>query len=238
MPNPAAFAPSCRRSFLGGAVRAVLLVEVAGAAWQTLLSADSPAGLVQLALADFPALDQVFGSVHVLVVATPAIYPIILTRVAANSFAAVSSRCTHSGCVVNPYSPASRALVCSCHGSQFTAQGAVLNGPAAADLPAYPVRLARPGVLEVSLPGVGFTVGAVAVDTAAGRRLRVTFPTVSGLVYEARLRAAVFQPSTPVAFSLTPDGALDRTSLVGTGADATVYVPASDGNGFLSVTRK
>lgn len=230
-----------RRSFLAATARAVLLVEASGLPWRDLppaYGAEPPIGIVHVGIADFPALAQASGSVHVLIAATPAIYPVILTRVATDSFVAVSSRCTHSGCVVDTFSIQSNRLVCSCHGSQFTAQGVVLAGPAQVDLTAYPVRQTSATVLEIEIPGIGFAVVAASVNTVAGRRLRLSFPTSSGLRYEVRHRATTIAPATPLAYSLTESGALDQTSVTGIGAEVTVYLAADAPAGFLSVTRQ
>jgi cytochrome b6-f complex iron-sulfur subunit len=44
-------------------------------------------------------------------------------------FFAMSSVCTHLGCVVR-YTPGAAALHCPCHGSEFDREGAVTGGPA------------------------------------------------------------------------------------------------------------
>lgn len=59
---------------------------------------------------------------------------------------AVSTVCTHLGCIVKP---TAAGFECPCHGSRFTADGAVTGGPAPAPLP----------WLEVTVAG-----GAVVVD--------------------------------------------------------------------------
>src|SRR5262249_3184038 len=41
----------------------------------------------------------------------------------------ISARCTHMGCVVH-WNPAEKSWDCPCHGSRFTPEGGVLNGPA------------------------------------------------------------------------------------------------------------
>jgi nitrite reductase/ring-hydroxylating ferredoxin subunit len=189
-------------------------------------------------LADFPALATVDGSIH-LNVADPQFqfFPVILTRTGAQTFAAVSSVCTHSGTRVEPYSSAAGGLFCPNHGSLFSPQGVVLRGPAGFDLTGYPTRLVSAAVLEVEIPGIGYSLAGALVDTAAGRRMRLSFPTLSGLRYEVKRRTSMTTPAATVPFSLTETGAASQTQLTGNGAAATLYVEADAATGFLSVSR-
>jgi Rieske Fe-S protein len=57
-----------------------------------------------------------------------------VTRLSATSVIAVSRMCTHQACTVGlPGAPGSQ-MQCPCHGSVFTVQGAVVQGPAPAPL--------------------------------------------------------------------------------------------------------
>ena len=62
---------------------------------------------------------------------------------------ALSSVCTHKGCKVRAQSDGS--FVCKCHGSRFSPDGKVLNGPAVRDLPRLPVAATAEGHLLVKL---------------------------------------------------------------------------------------
>jgi len=53
--------------------------------------------------------------------------------------AAVDMTCTHKGCDVD-WDAARTRVVCPCHGSEFDAAGAVLEGPAKRPLASYAVR--------------------------------------------------------------------------------------------------
>lgn len=73
----------------------------------------------------------------VLVEAPDGLQPVYLYRDDTGGFAAVSTRCTHRGCTVEPVAG---HLVCPCHGSEYTNRGEVLKGPAERPLARYPVR--------------------------------------------------------------------------------------------------
>jgi Rieske Fe-S protein len=231
-----------RRDFLKATARAVLLVEASGLPWGELFApsahAANPVGIVRVVLSDFPALAAVDGSVH-LQVADPQFqsFPVILTRTDTQTFVAVNSVCTHSGCPVNPYSSAAGGLVCPCHGSLFSPQGVVLSGPAGFDLTRYTTRLVSAGVLEVEIPGIGFALAGALVNTAVGRRMRLSFPTTNALRYEIKRRTSMTTPAATVPFSLTETGAASQTQLTGNGATATLYIEADAATGFLSVAR-
>ena len=49
-------------------------------------------------------------------------------RTGTSTFAAVSRRCTHQGCITDIVNGGQR-LDCPCHGSRFNSDGGVINGP-------------------------------------------------------------------------------------------------------------
>ncbi|MEX2181620.1 MAG: Rieske (2Fe-2S) protein [Gemmatimonadaceae bacterium] len=63
-------------------------------------------------------------------------FPIYVHRHGEDDYSAVLTRCMHRGCTVEP---TAGRLVCPCHGSEYTASGAVLKGPTERALTAYPV---------------------------------------------------------------------------------------------------
>jgi len=62
--------------------------------------------------------------------------PIFVIRDDDGSYTALSTRCMHRGCQVEP---AGGRLVCPCHGSEYTTGGAVLKGPTERPLRRFPV---------------------------------------------------------------------------------------------------
>lgn len=63
---------------------------------------------------------------------------VIVINMGADTFIALSSICTHSGCQV-AYSNSAGNIQCPCHGSVFNTSGSVLVGPASSPLPKYTV---------------------------------------------------------------------------------------------------
>ena len=62
--------------------------------------------------------------------------PIYLHQHDENTFTAVSTRCAHRGCQVEP---AGDLLICPCHGSEYTLKGEVVKSPADQDLESFSV---------------------------------------------------------------------------------------------------
>lgn len=60
---------------------------------------------------------------------------VAVSRDAGGALHVLSPRCTHLGCIVQ-WNPAETTWDCPCHGSRFTQDGAVVDGPAVTGLPA------------------------------------------------------------------------------------------------------
>lgn len=76
-------------------------------------------------------------------------YPIFIVQQRANTYHALSVRCTHQGCRVRP---SRNSFVCPCHGSTFDFEGNVIHGPAKAPLQRFEVEVTAHGI-EVIVPG-------------------------------------------------------------------------------------
>jgi cytochrome b6-f complex iron-sulfur subunit len=63
-----------------------------------------------------------------------------------SKIAAISTTCTHLGCIV---APSETGFACPCHGSRFDQDGNVTGGPAPKPLAWYRISLAPNGDLEV-----------------------------------------------------------------------------------------
>lgn len=70
----------------------------------------------------------------------------MVVRRQGNKFAAISTVCTHLGCIVNP---SDTGFDCPCHGSTYDDRGFVTGGPAPKGLEWYRVSLTPSGELMV-----------------------------------------------------------------------------------------
>ena len=78
-------------------------------------------------ISDNPALGAVGGAVNVA-------DDIMLIRTDESTFIAVSTICKHKGCTVELEGD---KFVCPCHGSEYTREGKVTQGPSKADLKTF-----------------------------------------------------------------------------------------------------
>jgi cytochrome b6-f complex iron-sulfur subunit len=62
---------------------------------------------------------------------------VLVDRADDGSYHAMTSVCTHAGCIINQYNSTSKEFVCPCHGSRFSNTGAVTNPPATTALKQY-----------------------------------------------------------------------------------------------------
>lgn len=78
-----------------------------------------------------------FGSSRFVLVDAPGLaLPLYVYRLDDGGFSAVSTRCMHRGCQVEP---AAEHLVCPCHGSEYSNTGEILKGPTLEPLRRLPV---------------------------------------------------------------------------------------------------
>lgn len=76
-------------------------------------------------------------------------HPVAIGRDAGGVYA-MSLICTHEGCDMSTQGTvAATGVSCSCHGSAFTAGGAVVKGPATSPLPHYEVVIASDGAITI-----------------------------------------------------------------------------------------
>jgi nitrite reductase/ring-hydroxylating ferredoxin subunit len=99
-------------------------------------AAPARAGKVAVGLDKLEKLQEVGGSLTVRIKERD----VLLIRDTAETVRAFNPVCTHQQCLV-AYKPSAGKIECPCHGSQYTLDGKVLNGPAPAALQVYPATL-------------------------------------------------------------------------------------------------
>ncbi len=104
-------------------------------------------GKIVIPFKDFPELGQIGGVIKVEV---PGLLRVVyLRKLADDQFVALSGICTHQGCLI----AANRfGFKCPCHGSAYTADGAVSSGPASEDLQKFDLQVHQ-NSLHLNLPG-------------------------------------------------------------------------------------
>jgi nitrite reductase/ring-hydroxylating ferredoxin subunit len=196
------------------------------------------AGAVTVSLSDFSDLAAVGGSIRVAVPGfISAKDPMILTRTTANTFVCVSAICAHQGCIVEPFNGS--RIVCFCHGSEYLADGTVMQGPATGSLRKFTASFDGNNSVLIRLPGIGYSVAAALVQTTGGKtRFRIDFPSVSGTYHQVAFHPTLnTSAETLVKFSLTADGPADSDHLLGDDTNKSVFVDVVQATGFYTIVR-
>lgn len=196
-----------------------------------------PVGQFTFKVSDHPELASDLGSISLEV---PGLPNILVTRLAAGQFVAVTSVCTHEGCGVQPYSGLFAGMHCPCHRSLFAPDGSVIHGPASE--PLYRYKLAYDGQDSITLDLVKFSYlisAQLAPVTLHGhKRLAITFQTEPQNNY-----VIMFKPTldatdwTQIMFSETEGDDAAEDMFFGTGESVTLYVDLAERTGIYTVAR-
>lgn len=205
----------------------------------------STTGTLRLNLQDFPALQTESGSVRIGINPVNGdqgpngtFYPVIINRGPNDLLYALSSRCTHQGCIVYALDAGSNQMNCPCHGSVFAIDGKRVSGPAPSALTKYSVDFVGTDVVEVKIPGLAYalTVASVQPTGPGAKRLELTFRSFRNVEYEVQYRKSFDSAPAAVQFSLTATGATDQTVYTATSATTTrLYVESDSPAGFYTV---
>jgi cytochrome b6-f complex iron-sulfur subunit len=142
---------STRREFCIHACQAITLAGIAGLVEGCSGSPTAPGGAPSLQAVNGTVVN---GTVSVTIDAASPLAAVgsaalvqttvgdfLVTRTAQNSFTAVTATCTHEACTITGFE--NQAFVCPCHGSRFSATGAVLTGPAFSPLRQFATQFAN-----------------------------------------------------------------------------------------------
>ena len=239
-----------RRRFVKTFTFATAYSSLLGKAWTTTLAGEiklhstSTTGTLRLKLTDFPALLTESGSVRLAInpvngtMPNGQFYPVIINRAANNVFHALNSRCTHQNCIVEPLDSGTKLINCLCHGSIFAIDGRRIAGPASSALAKYSATFDGSNLLELKIPGLGYTITASSVEPAnqAAPRIRLDFRALRNVEYEVHFRESLEKESSVVPFSLTPTDPAEQTLFSGS-ASATVslFLDRTFPSGFYSI---
>jgi Rieske Fe-S protein len=247
---------SPRREFLKTFTLLTASSVLAGRNWiATVLAQVGPSaaqgGVLRVKISDYPALQQVNGSVRIgtsTLVPSGGIpgcsgpaglfYPVIINRGAGNVFYALSAECTHAGCTVPVYSSATLSMRCPGHGSQYAIDGSVIVGPATFPLISYNARFDGTDTLTVENPDWSIELTTLGVQPGSGGRFSLRFIAFRNIEYEVRFRDTLSGGDGPVNFSLTPTGPADQTFLSGIDDFVVVYVDRVATTGFYSIAMR
>ncbi len=199
-------------------------------------------GTLRLRIADFPALQQDFGSLRIGTSPQAGTYPsglfdpIIINRAPGPVYHAMSARCPHEGCTVGKYAPANERMLCPCHGSQFRIDGSYVTGPANSPLQTFESTVQN-GVLLVEVPDLPFRLNFTRLSPQRDR-LALEFIAFENIRYETHYRASMNVPPTAVPFALTPTAPFSQTEFLGQSDWVTFYVPLRESAGIYTVSMK
>lgn len=140
------FLQQAQRAALGACIAGAMPALMTGCASVPIVGAVGTDGMVRV---PFTALDKAGRAL----VEVPGLdLPIFLRRVAGQAPVALSTRCMHRGCEVEP---SADRLVCPCHGSEYDLQGAVLQGPTTLPLQRFTARETSDAIVIELAPRAG-----------------------------------------------------------------------------------
>lgn len=114
-----------RRGFVGVCGGALACAAISGCASVMVRPVTAIDGRVSLALNEHPELARPDGAVAIQVAGMSD--PLLVLHAGERRYVVLSPICTHRGCTVEV---AGDRLECPCHGSQYTREGVVIEGPA------------------------------------------------------------------------------------------------------------
>lgn len=128
-----------RKTVLAGAGIGLAAAAVAACSSGSESSESGSASSSGSAPSASPAGDALATTAEVPVGSGVIVGEVVLTQPVAGDFKGFSAVCTHTGCLLNEI--ADGTINCPCHGSKFSLDGAVVNGPASKPLEPMALRV-------------------------------------------------------------------------------------------------
>ena len=106
-------------------------------------------GDIRVSLSDYPALDEPGQFAELPPAETGFEFPIFVRREGEQDYLALSGECDHLSCAVDL---GEEAFECPCHGSRFSLDGELLEGPASQNLLSFATRVEDEETLVITNP--------------------------------------------------------------------------------------
>jgi Rieske Fe-S protein len=245
--------PIPRRRFIKYVTFGAATSVVAGKLWQReVLAYCTPPtgqtvkdGVFKIRISDYPALSLDFGSVRLGLnpvgndnYPDGGFYPFLINRDELGNFFVLDCECGHQSCVVPTFDTTQMGIRCYCHGSFYSIDGGVLEGPTTQPLHNYPFEFDGNDTLTIHIPCWGFEVKAAVLPGGPNARIRLDFEAFQNTTYEVSFRERLQDPWTTASFATTPAGLANQTSLTTFAGDVSVYLDRPTKTGFYAIGMK
>lgn len=204
--------------------------------------ADDNLGVLNVRPEDYPALEEVGGSVRLGFNPIRSnhqpdgtLHPILINRLEDNSLITLSAECPHASCAIRTFSKSSNSHSCPCHSSRFRLDGTRITGPSPFGLDRLESEICPDGSLNVLVPRLKFSITSKVVDLGVFKRLKIDFAARRKVDYQVLRKSELNGDWRPVMFSDTEAGPLNKTKLTGSGLFASVYVEPPSDHGIFAV---
>ena len=203
---------------------------------------DETRGVLNVRPDDYPALEEVGGSVRLGLNPIRSdhqpdgtLHPILINRTEDHSLLALSAECPHASCAVRTFSKGSNMHVCPCHASRFRLDGTRISGPSPFGLDPLESELCPDGSLNILVPRLRFTITSQVVDLGVFKRLKIDFAARRKVDYLVVFKPEIGDEWEPMMFSSTESGPMNQTTLTGAGLLTSVYVEPPVDQGIFAV---
>lgn len=203
---------------------------------------DDNQGVLNVRPEDYPALEEVGGSVRLGFNPIRSnhqpdgtLHPILINRLEDNSLITLSAECPHASCAIRTFSKSSNTHTCPCHSSRFRLDGTRISGPSPFGLDRLESVVCPDGSLNVLVPRLKFSITSKVVDLGLFKRLKIDFAARRMVDYRVLSKSDIKADWQPVMFSDSETGPMNKSVFTGGGLFASVYVEPPSNHGIFAV---